>query len=40
MGAFASLDDTSDCPASTQLKIETRDQALASVNTDFYITFN
>ncbi len=38
--AFASLDDTSDCPSNAQLKIQTRDQALAPVNTDFYITFN
>jgi hypothetical protein len=37
---FASLDDTSDCPSNGQLRIETRDQALAAVNTDFYITFN
>jgi len=36
---YASL-DAPDCPVGAQLEINTRDQALAAVDTDFYITFN
>jgi hypothetical protein len=38
--AFARTDDGGDCPAGTQLEVQTRDQTLVNANVDFYVTFD